>query len=193
MNINEYKRLTGIKYFLKNTSNVGITKLFKLLYFWDFIHFKKFGMSVTCYEYYTYTFGPVPEKLYTEIINDKIPKSYRNEFTFIKIDKDDDEFDDKSPRYRFLLKNNTINYEWLSPNEKNILEMVAFEFKNATANQMTEITHLKNSPWDKTKEKYGLGHPIDYFLAIDDETTLDIDQIKEYFTLQKELCQNARL
>ncbi len=65
--ITTYKTLVGIKYFVEKTQHVGRTKLFKLLYFWDFIHFKKYGFSVTGFTYYTFPFGPVPKKLYDQI------------------------------------------------------------------------------------------------------------------------------
>ena len=33
---------------------------------------------------------------------------------------------------------------------------------------MTEITHLKNAPWERTKNTKGLKKKIDYLLALDD-------------------------
>ena len=194
MNINEHKIVNGIKYFVKHTHNVGRTKLFKLLYFWDFGHFKKYGMSITCYEYYTYPFGPVPETLYNQILNDTLPLLFKNEITIIDVDIDDD-YDDNYKKFKVCIKpkRKKIDTSWFTPNEFNILKEVADIFRDATARQMIEITHLHNSPFDQTLKKKGLHQPIDYFIALDDETTLDLEQAKEYFTLQKELCLNGRL
>jgi len=89
----------------------------------------------------------------------------------------------------FCLK---IKLDWLSPNELKVLEEVAFTYKYSTAQEMSEITHLKNTPWDKTKEK-GMFLEIDYFLALDEDTILDIDTIKERFQLQKELLTDGRI
>jgi len=36
-------------------------KLFKLLYFLDFVHFKNYGTTVTGMEYSAWKMGPVPE------------------------------------------------------------------------------------------------------------------------------------
>ena len=51
MNIIQQKILNGIKYFVKETQNVGRTKLFKLLFFWDFFSFIKYGKSVTGFDF----------------------------------------------------------------------------------------------------------------------------------------------
>ena len=86
------KILSGIKYFVKNTQHVGRTKLFKLLYFWDFLYFKKYGLSVTGYQYYTFPFGPVPLELYNQIIEDKLPDELKKELVIIDDDSSEDEF-----------------------------------------------------------------------------------------------------
>ena len=190
MSITEQKILNGIKYFIIKTKNVGRTKLFKLLYFWDFIHFKRYGISITGYDYYTFPFGPVPKKLYNQIICESLPQSFEENLKVIE-DRSEDEHDDFK-QFKFILKNKKIDYEYFSPNELKVLEEVAFIFKNATAKEMTEITHLPNTPWSKTKEK-GMGKVIDYFLAIDDETAFDTDTIIERFDLQKELLSDGRI
>ena len=41
------KRINAIRYFCKNTKDLTETKLYKLLYFLDFLHFKEVGRPVT--------------------------------------------------------------------------------------------------------------------------------------------------
>lgn len=190
MNITEQKVINGIKYFIKNTKNVRRTKLFKLLYFWDFMHFKKHGVSVTGYDYYTYPFGPVPKKLYEQIDNNDLPESFKENFIIVEDEYEDE--DDNYKKFRILLKNRKIDLDWLSPNELNTLKDVSLIFKNATAKDMTEITHLPRTPWSKTIKK-GMDKKIDYFLAIDENTTLDLETIKERFNLQKELLSDGHI
>ena len=185
------KVLTGIKFFVKNTKNVGRTKLFKLLYFWDFIHFKKYGFSITGYQYYAFPFGPVPLELYNQIVGNKLPEELNAELKIVEDDSSEDEFNEYK-KFKVLLKNNKINFDWLSPIEKETLELVSDIFKYATAKEMTEITHLHNSPWDQTVKKSGMGKLIDYRLAIDDESTLDQVTIEEFLTLQKDIFHNGR-
>lgn len=188
MTLTEAKILIGIKYLVTHTKHVGRTKLFKLLYFWDFIHFKRFGMSVTGYDYYAYPFGPVPEQLFNEIRKDDLPDFLRGNISIIE---DETEDADEFKEFKILTRTKKIDFDSLSPNERRVLEEVALIFREATAKEMTEITHLHNSPWDQTRKK-GMFIPIDYFLAIDEETPLDRDEIEERFLLQKELLADGR-
>lgn len=64
---NREKLLNTIIYFVSNCGLVGKTKLFKLLYFLDFEHFKETGRSVTGLEYQAWEMGPVPVALQEEI------------------------------------------------------------------------------------------------------------------------------
>ncbi len=50
------KLLNSIIYFLSNTKSCGKTKLFKLLYYLDFMHFREIGWSVTNLDYYAWNF-----------------------------------------------------------------------------------------------------------------------------------------
>ena len=188
MNTTDFKLINGIKYFIKNTNNVGRTKLFKLLYFWDFIHFKLYGTSVTGLNYFAYPFGPVPKKLYDEISSDDLPELFKHHFKILEIQDNEDDL----KQFKFYVKDKKVDLDWLSPNELKILKDVAYIFKNSTATEMSEITHLKNTPWDKTKNK-GMFSEIDYFLALDEDTFLDIETIKERFQLQKELLTDGRI
>ena len=189
MNIREQKIINGIKYFVKNTRNVGRTKLFKLLYYWDFIHFSKHAQSVTGYEYYTFPFGPVPKEFYEQIVGDCLPKSFEINFSIIEDDKIDEA--DEYKRFRIYLKDNKIDWDYLTPYEKKSLEEVAFIFKEATASQMTKCTHLDTEPWSKTVKEKGYDKTIDYLLAVNKDTPFDEEEIKERFKLQKEMFHNG--
>ncbi|HEV7681080.1 MAG TPA: Panacea domain-containing protein [Pyrinomonadaceae bacterium] len=57
-----------------------MTKLFKLLYFLDFEHYKKTGRSVTGLKYFAWPMGPVPVSLKDEISH---PEEYLKEKVFI--------------------------------------------------------------------------------------------------------------
>jgi len=192
MSIRQDKIVNGIKYFLKNTNSVGRTKLFKLLFFWDFIHFKKYGKTVTGFDYYTFPFGPVPKELYDQIISNDLP-DYIDKNIIIEEAEKDDEFDDEYKKFLIKAKRSNIDLSPLSPSEKSVLEEVAFIFKEATASQMTEITHLHNTPWTKTKDEKGLNAIIDYGLALDEESPLTLEEAMERLNLQKELMADGRI
>ena len=190
MSITEKKIINGIKYFVKKTKHVGRTKIFKLLFFWDFVHFKRFGKSVTGYDYYAYPFGPVPKKLYDQMINDELPDIFNEN---ILIEETEDEDDNGYKSFKIKLRNKKIDYNCLTPNEKTILEEVAEIYRDSTANEMKEITHLPKTPWDKTRKEKGMFKQIDYFLALDDDTHLNLEEVKERFKLQKELMADGRI
>lgn len=190
MNYTEQKNLNAIIYFVKHTKNCRKTKLFKLLYFLDFVHFKKYGTSVSGYEYIAMPMGPVPIKLYEQISKDKLPENFKKAL-LIEEEKDDD---GESLGFKIHVKKNVkLDLEWFSPNEKEILEQVAEVFRDATAKEMSEITHLKNTPWNITIKNKGKNALIDYFLALDQETTLAKEEVEARFQLEKELREDGRI
>lgn len=182
MNIKEQKIINAIIYFVKNTKDCKKTKLFKLLYYLDFIHFKRFGLSVTGYDYITMKYGPVPSKLLDQFEKNKFPEEYQKNFSVEKITDEDDQYS-----FQILLKNKNPDLDWFTPNELSVLKEVTFMFKDAQAKDMIEATHFKNTPWDKTVKTKGMGKNIDYFLALDEESNLTKEEIEERFRLQKEL------
>ncbi len=195
------KLINAIKYFVKNTKYCGLTKLFKLLYFLDFIHFRETGKPVTGLTYYTWKMGPVPRDLYNEIKDQK-----GNIHTFFLIQNPEDleaeeheSLDYKipndlreagyssDPRWGKNKKKTTVfkaynkyHDKYFSKREKRILEEVAFMFKELWADQIVEVTHLKGAPWDKTKKQNGMDQPIDYMLALDgsSDKELNIEELK---------------
>src|SRR5437588_7300824 len=61
------KLLNAIIYFLGATNHCHTLKLFKLLNFADFEHFRQTGRTITGCEYHALPKGPVPTKLFDEI------------------------------------------------------------------------------------------------------------------------------
>ncbi len=182
MNITEQKIVNAIIYFVKNTKDCKKTKLFKLLYYLDFIHFKQHGLSVTGYNYISMPYGPVPSKLLEQFEKDEFPEEFKKNFSVEKVTDDDDKYS-----YQIHLKNKIPDLDWFTPNELSVLEEVAFMYKEAPAKDLVEATHFRNTPWDKTVKTKGMGKQIDYFLALDEESTLTQEEIEERFRLQKEL------
>lgn len=174
------KLINAIIYFAKNTKKCGKTKLMKLLYFLDFIHFKQTGKSVTGLDYYAWKRGPVPKKLFDEI-SGEVSADLKKAIAIQPIDR----FQKIVPKKKFDGKHFTAR-------ETRLLEQVAFVFKEADAEQMKEASHLKNEPWDRTKREKGMLAKIDYMLAVegmDDslsyedalEKKQDIDEIYRIF------------
>ena len=182
INHNREKLLNALIYFSKNTRVCGKTKLFKLLYFLDFIHFRETGKSVTGLNYYAWDKGPVPQDLFHEL---KQPDKDLKE-TVILLNKSDDE-DDKLCR---VIAKKPFDPKFFSKREMKIMKDLSFIFKDALAKDMVEVTHLIGTPWDKTIKEKGPGKRIDYALAVDgSKGSLSWEEIKERISEVKEVTQ----
>ncbi len=164
------KLVNAIIYFAKHTKKCGKTKLLKLLYFLDFCHFKYTGKSVTALEYFAWEWGPVPKDLYQELSEKQIMKSdLARAITIAKADS----FEKISPKQKF-------NDEYFTNREKKLLKNLSEIFRDANAEDMMEVTHLKNQPWDRTLREKGQFEKIDYLLSIDNaKGSLAYEEAKE--------------
>jgi len=182
INHNREKLLNALVYFSKNTRSCGKTKLFKLLYFLDFIHFRETGKSVTGLNYYAWDKGPVPQDLFHEL---KQPdKDLKEAIALLKQSEDED---DKLCR---VIARKPFDPKYFTKREMRLMERLSFIFKDALAKDMVEITHLTGTPWDKTMREKGAGKRIDYSLAIDgSKGSLTSEDIKERLSEIKEVTQ----
>lgn len=165
MNHTRRKLLNAILFFAKNTRNLNTTKLCKLLFFFDFEHFRDTGYPVIGLHYYAFEKGPVPKKFWLEIKDGKSPDDFRHALTIQRIsDLDQEEYKE----LRFAAKTEP-DLRVFSPREQKILKKLVEIYKDATAAQLSEISHLKNAPWDKTYRNSGLNSLIDYSLVLHDK------------------------
>lgn len=173
-----------IIYFSRHTKFCGITKLMKLLYFFDFIHFRQTGKSVTGQDYFAWKKGPVPVEAYEDLAGKEDKGLGLNKIATL-IPKGENFQEVKAmARAKFDKK-------VFSEREFQLLKQVAEIFRDARAKDMVEATHLKNHPWEKTKNTKGLYKRIDYELSIDgSEDQLKPEVIKER---QAEIAEMERL
>ncbi len=161
------KLINAIVYFCQNTNYCGKTKLMKLLYFLDFMHFKQTGKSVTGLDYYAWEMGPVPKDLYEEL--DSMNVDLAEAIRIMPQDK-----------FQKICARQKFDDKYFTPRQKKLLNVVSEIFRDAKAEQMIESTHLKNHPWDKTIKQKGKFSKIDYLLAIDDtKESLSHDEAQE--------------
>jgi uncharacterized phage-associated protein len=174
------KLINAIIYFAKNTKYCGKTKLLKLLYFLDFMHFKRTAKSVTGLIYSAWEKGPVPVKLYDELSG---PMALDLKSAIHELPKDKEIFQQIRPKKDF-------NPDYFSPKEMNLLEEIAFIFHDAKAEHMVEVSHLRNEPWDKTLKEKGLFKKIDYMLALDsDLISISPEKAKERVEDRQEMYE----
>jgi len=155
--VNMEKLINSILYFIKKVKYPGKTKICKLLFNLDFTHFKETGKSVTGLNYYAWKRGPVPRSLFYKLSGDVISEEFQPYIGVIKREK-----------LHEICSNQKPNLSVFSKREKRILGEVAEIYKFAKAEEMTEISHLKERPWYTTLKSKGETKKIDYMLAIDD-------------------------
>lgn len=164
------KLIEAVKYFSSKTKYCGLIKLFKLLYFLDFTHFRQTGRSVTGLTYHALPRGPVPRALYDEI------KSKHSLDGVIEV-QDHAEIETEAGKAyipaQFEFKKR-FDSRLFTKRELRLMEQLAFVFLEAKAEHMTDVSHLKGKPWHVTKTRNGIGAPIDYMLSLDDSDELQL-------------------
>ncbi len=166
------KLARAILYFTKNVKNPSKVKIFKLLYFLDFEHFKQTGRSVTNLDYFAYDFGPVPKDLYQEICDNIVPKDLAELVTIVPFASE--ESGKKGGMFSAKPKAK-LDLSVFTPREKKILENLAFTFKDVDAKLISDVSHFKNHPWDRTIKNKGKLQKIDYDLAIDSDAKISLE------------------
>lgn len=141
------KLVQAVKFFAQNTRNLGKTKLYKLLYFLDFTHYRDTGRPVTGMEYFAWPMGPVPVDLHNELDHPK--EDWRGNCQFEKIRLRN------GGEMLSIKATDRFNPQHFSKRELRIMQELANEFRDANADQMVERTHLENLPWHQVYEVEG--------------------------------------
>lgn len=172
------KIINAIIYFARNTQNFGKIKLMKLLFFLDFTHFRQTGKSVTGLEYSAWEMGPVSKYLFSELENMK-PDLHEA----VKIVT--------RGNLKQVVAKKEFSAKHFTRRELKILEELSFIYKDVRAEEISEISHLKNKPWHKTLVEKGQNGKIDYLLSIDESReSLTLDEAKERM---EEIAETHRL
>jgi uncharacterized phage-associated protein len=173
------KEINAIIFFIKNTKRCGKTKLFKLLYYLDFIHFKQTAKSVTGLIYNAWQWGPAPADLFNEL---ETPRADLQKFLFIPKTEPGEFFQIR------IRKGVKFEPKYFSKRELKIMEQVAEIFYEANAEDMTRVTHLPNDPWDITMKSKGEFAEIDYMLSLDNtKESLSKDRAQEIIDEREEV------
>lgn len=168
------KLLNAIIYFSGNVKKPSRTKIFKLLYFLDFKHFKETGKSVTNLDYYVFERGPVPKSFYEEVKSDQLPEDFQEGLKLVHFRSE------TTQKVGAIFKPRVSpDLSVFSPREQRILKQIALIYLDVDAEMISDISHLKNHPWDKTLETKGLNARIDYKLAIDEDSKISPEEAEQ--------------
>lgn len=183
-NTNREKLLNAVLFFSKKTKCPSLVKMFKLLFFLDFCHFKLTGRSVTDLDYNALPYGPVPCDFYDEVKNGAVPDDMEDALALVPLQTERD-----TPAYEFKAKRSS-DLSVFTPREQQLLKDLAYTFRDVTPKQISEISHLKNQPWDKTIKEKGPNNLIDYLLALDADAKVTVEDAKELLKERREMLKN---
>ena len=190
MNQARRKLKNAILFFAKETRNLNTTKLSKLLHYLDFEHFKLTGFPSIGLRYHAFKCGPVPKNFWLEIKDGVVPDDFKDAINIYKTSNDHHEQEYRE--LHFMAKKHP-NMAVFSPREKKILNRLVEIYRDATARQLSDISHAIDEPWDKVYNTpapgAGINVLIDYKLALDqasNTTRLRSEcQIEEFFLIEK--------
>lgn len=135
---NKKKYDNAVLYFINHCNNkyLGDTKLNKLLYYLDFVHFRDGGKSVMGDRYFHFDFGPVPYSV-REVVSSLVAGG--------KITKEEVLLEEGGHKVTYeAQKKPTMSV--FSKAEKELLENICKEFKRWPTKKMVAQTHLE-APW----------------------------------------------
>ncbi len=141
-----------------NMSAVTPTKLNKLVFYLDFLHFKRHTVSITGSAYRRVQFGPVPADyrgiqryLEGQGLVEVIEREYRN--------------GNLGEEYRpgDIAKNYEFQFNEL---EKATLEMIRRVFENVTPKEISERSH-RELAWHETPEKDFISYKLAHALSLE--------------------------
>lgn len=119
------------------------TQLNKLLFYTDFLHFKKYCFSMSGTRYRAIEMGPVPYK-YDSIFEYLTNKE--------EVDVMSIEFPNGSIGERFVPSSNRkTNYTVFNKSELDVLDFVSNKFSNASTRQIVALSH-KEKGWNENKD-----------------------------------------
>ena len=190
-NFYRLKLLNAILYFASKTKKPNLTKILKLLYFLDFTHFKETGYPSINLTYYAWGKGPVPKDFYEEVKEGKVPEDFAGKFAIVPSNRWEEEYPERK-EYIFTPIGKP-NKSVFTPRELRIIETLCDIYRDATASQMTEVTHLPQQPWETTKKTKGLFKRIDYLLAVDNTSPFSSEQAQERLREHREILSNFGL
>ena len=153
------KLLNALIFFSENVLHVGKVKLFKLLYFLDFIHYSETGRSVTGLTYNAWPKGPVPVSL-----NDEWDNPSRDFGQYVtRLNRS---FGTGKVQHAIKARQK-VNLDIFTDREVAIMQDLVKKHFQHTAKEMIDASHFESGPWDivyaKQKQKQA---EIPYELAL---------------------------
>lgn len=176
------KIIEAVIFFSKRVKYPTKVKIYKLLFFLDFLHFKKKGIPCLGLTYEAWKFGPVPPYVSREVSSPKI--DFSSAIKIVEGARSDGE-----AMFTFVPRRE-YRTECFSPREIEIMENLVYIYKDIPPSMLSEISHLKGQPWDTTLKTQGLNSRIDYLLAIDKDAEITAATAADRYLEYAEMASN---
>ncbi len=139
--INKEKNGALLAYICQNVPGINLRKLLKLVYLIDERFVMKRCFPLTWFSYQAWEKGPVSPEVY-DIKNGAFSE-------FVSCEKNSIGKNIISPKQKnnYLLIKDMDNF---SQYEMNLIDSVLYEYKDKSADELSDITHAENSLWTKT-------------------------------------------
>lgn len=134
------KLINVMVYFAQNTQHCSKIKLFKLMYFLDFEHYKQIGRSVTGLSYYAWPLGPVPVDLYAEFDAPATDMLTCVQFDPVPI---------KNGIQIYIRAIAEFDSSYFSRRELRLMQHLISTYYELSAEEMIETSYLESMPWQR--------------------------------------------
>jgi uncharacterized phage-associated protein len=171
------KLINAVVFFTRLTKNCHKLKLFKLLNFLDFEHYRQTGRPSIGLRYEAWPMGPVPTDLDKELAAPGADIQ-----SHVRIVQKRDDMTGKAIRFDFKpIK--SFDPRYFTKREMRIMRELALYFDDLRADDMSEFSHVRGLPWREVyRGGVGKGHLIPYDLALKaqpltDGETIDAEEL----------------
>ena len=180
MNFYRKKLLNAILYFVKSRKQkpTSLTMLAKLLFYFDFEHFKETGYPAIGLKYYAFPWGPLPLDFWSEVKDGVVPPDFKGSLQITELRADTV----SGKQFRAMV---APDMKVFSPREMRVLGKVAFMFKEAKVSDIVAASHERGTPWEQTIKEKGEKALIEYLSALDLSNDINSedaeDSLEEFF------------
>ncbi len=147
------KIATAVKYFIKEMEGVFVTKMNKLLFYADFLCYRRKGYGITGLKYSALPYGPVPENWGS--VYDSIPDIRMDEYVFPDMTSGIE-----------LNSNAEPDMNVFDEIEISALEDIAKRFKNTKAGEISQISHKEKAWLDNHESKKAIDYSYSFELSM---------------------------
>lgn len=193
-NIYRRKLLNAVVYFCSKVRNINTTKLMKLLYYLDSVHFKQTGRPSIGLVYIAHQNGPLPEEFWKQVISKSLPEDLSDLVIISDQKRNIDKFDDsKQINERMFKVKRGIkpNMKVFTPREVEIMDNGIEIFGPYDADTASKATHELGTAWRITVDSSGLRSVIDYRTILKERSGVEVDEdealenLLEYFSFMR--------